>query len=324
MTSKKTPVGHRTRLALAAVMLAIPALTVLASWLQWREKLPERVAFHWDAAGRVDGTILAEPLFAMAMTTTVLAFAIGVVVLLAPRIDPRTKRSSMYWLGAIAAFTAVGWLLPAGLTYRAGSASGAHLEGWLAMFLLALLYGVIPYLLTPKLPPENPRSPRPIALKPTETGAWSGTITTRSLYLVALAAGGLGIGLNVVALVEDEFSALNAIGIAVAVLAVLAVLAFASLRVTVDWRGLRVISLLTGVPLQRIPLNQIQDVQVADLHPAEWGGWGYRVMSGKSAVIVRSGPGIVITTHDGKQFALSLRNPEAPAGLLHTLADVTS
>lgn len=324
MTSENIRTSRWLRLSLTTVTLAVPVLAVLVSWLRWHEQLPEYVAFHWDASGRVDGTVLAEPLFAMAMTATILGFVIGVVVLLVPRMDLKTRRGSMYWLGAAPAFIAAGWLVPAGLTHRAGSASGAHLEGWLALFLLALLYGVIPYSLTPKTPPASPRSPRALILKPTEAGAWSGTITTALLYVVAFAAGGLGVGLNIVALVDGEFSALNALGLAVTVLAVLAVLSFASLRVTVDWRGFRVVSLLTRMPVKRIPLGQVRDVQVTDLHPAEWGGWGYRVTVGKSAVILRSGPGIVVTTHDGKRFALSLRNPETPAGLLHTLAGITS
>ncbi len=324
MTNDKPPTGRRVRLVLTAVTLAVPASTVVVSWMLWHAGLHERVAFHWTGNGRVDGTILAEPLFAMAMTGTALGLAIGVILLLVPRIDPKTRRGSMFWLGSIPAFVAAMWLVPAGLTYHAGSREGARLEGWGATFFLALLYGIVPYLLMPKTEPASTRTPRTITLKPTEVGAWSATVSTGLLYVVALAVAGLAVGVNVPALAAGDFSAVSILGLAVMVLAVVALLSFASLRVTVDWRGLRVVSLLTRVPVKRIPLDRVRDVEVTDLHPAEWGGWGYRVMSGRTAVILRSGPGMVVTTRDGKQFALSLRNPETPAGLLHTLAGVAS
>ena len=324
MRNDKTGTGFRVRLTLAAVSLAVPTLAVVVSRMLWHEGLPERVAFHWTGNGRVDETILAEPLFVMVLTGTVLGFAIGATLLLVTRIDPKTRRGSMFWLGSIPAFFAAMWLVPAGLTYQAGSPEAARLESWGVMFFLALLYGIVPYLLMPKTELATSRASRSIELKPTEVGAWSGVVTTGLLYVVAIAVAGLGIGLNLVVLIEGKFSVLSALGVAVAVLAVLALLSLASLRVTVDWRGLRVVSLLTRLPVKRIPLDRVRDVEVTDLHPAEWGGWGYRVLPGRTAVILRSGPGMVVTTRDGTQFALSLRKPEKPAGLLHTLASTTS
>ena len=48
---------------------------------------------------------------------------------------------------------------------------------------------------------------------------------------------------------------------------------------------------------------------------------GYRIMPGRSALILRKGPGLIVTTTNQKQFAISLDDPETPAALLATLRD---
>lgn len=94
---------------------------------------------------------------------------------------------------------------------------------------------------------------------------------------------------------------------------------FIRLRVSVDWRGLRVVSLF-GIPLKRIALDQVAVVEATEVRPMDWGGWGYRVMPGRSAVVLRSGPGLVVTTAADKQFAITIDDPEQPAALLQALA----
>ena len=96
-------------------------------------------------------------------------------------------------------------------------------------------------------------------------------------------------------------------------------LGFTRLRVTADRRGLRVVSRVFGIPLRRIPLASMASVSTAALRPSEWGGWGYRMSPGRSALILRAGPGLVVTTAHGSEFAISLSDPETPAALLETL-----
>ena len=84
-------------------------------------------------------------------------------------------------------------------------------------------------------------------------------------------------------------------------------------------RGLRVVSRALGIPLRRIPLASMASVSTAALRPSEWGGWGYRMSPGRSALILRAGPGLVVTTTHGSEFAISLSDPETPAALLETL-----
>ncbi|MCU1442988.1 MAG: hypothetical protein JWQ59_1138 [Cryobacterium sp.] len=75
------------------------------------------------------------------------------------------------------------------------------------------------------------------------------------------------------------------------------------------------------LPLKRIRLEKIQTVEAGELAPSEWGGWGYRMTPGRSALILRKGPGLIVTTTNGKQFAVTLDDPDVPAALLATLRD---
>lgn len=319
MTDEPSTAGDRIRRLLAGSLLLIPLAAVVVSWSLWKDGLPERVAFHWDVRGRVDGSMSAQPLALLSAAGAAVTFLVGAVMLVLPRVDPRSRRSSMYWLGAAGAFIAAMWLIPAGLTHAAGSVADATLEGWIAAFLLPFLFGVAPSLLTPKGSRSEPRSPRPIAMRPSEVGAWSQTVSTPLLYLVALVLAVIAALALLPALADPGLT--GVLGLVVSALALLAVLSFASLRVTVDWRGLRVVSLLTRVPLKRIPLERIREVRVSDLRPGEWGGWGYRGMPGRSAIILGAGPGLVVATTDEQRFAMTLRDPEAAGALLLTLTN---
>lgn len=324
MTAARTKPVRRIRAGLTAATLLAPAAIVALSWSAWHASIPDRVAFHWDARGRVDGTFPTEPLFLFTIVGTTVALLVGVIVLLAPRVDTRTRRSSMYWFGTVAAFIAASWLIPAGLTHQAGSPNTAHLNGWLAAFLIPLLYGAIPWLLTSKSRPTRTHAPQPVPLAPTEVGAWTKTIHTPLLYVVGVGIMVLAAVIYVPLITTGDLSPVSLIGLVVMLLAALAVLSFAGLRVAVDWRGLRVFSVLTRVALKRIPLGDVRGVEIASLHPGEWGGWGYRVTSGRSAIILRTGPGMVVTSIGGARFALTLAAPEVPAGLLRTLAETSS
>ncbi len=107
-----------------------------------------------------------------------------------------------------------------------------------------------------------------------------------------------------------------------AVVALALTLAFARLEITVDHRGLRLVAGLLRLPLKRIALVRVARAEVADLRPSEWGGWGYRIAPGRSALVLRGGPALVVTSTDGRRFAATVKDPATPAGLLNGLTAV--
>jgi len=53
-----------------------------------------------------------------------------------------------------------------------------------------------------------------------------------------------------------------------------------------------------------------------------WGGWGYRWAGrGRTGVIVRRGPGMLIRLRDGRRLAVTLDGATQAAGLVNDLLD---
>jgi len=299
--------------------LVVPPVAIAVTFLAWRGGLPDRIASQSSDLGASDGALPVVGVFLTALIAAVVAMIAGLVLLCVRRMDPRVVRGSMFWLGMVQGIAAMIWIVPAWGTYRAGSMEEAVLGPWMLLPVACTLYGVVPYALHPRPVPPAASLIKPMSLSATETGVWAQTISSTvfgwvSVFMVALTAAILAL-----TVVSGEPGA-AIFGAVVMLMATVAVVSFVRLRVTVDWRGLRVVSWLLGVTLKRIPLERIRTVESTQLHPGEWGGWGYRVMPGRSAVILRSGPGLVVATTDGKQFAITLDAPETPASLLAGLA----
>ncbi len=62
-----------------------------------------------------------------------------------------------------------------------------------------------------------------------------------------------------------------------------------------DWRGLKVVTWIMSISLKTIPLNAVKSVHTTRVDPLLWGGWGYRIRPGSSAIILRTGPGLIVT-----------------------------
>ena len=124
-------------------------------------------------------------------------------------------------------------------------------------------------------------------------------------------------GLTLVSLVAAAFVAVFAWvpGLILALCAVCTA-PLASITVVVDRAGLDVRFGPLGWPRKHIPLAAIAAVSAEDIDPLRWGGWGYRVMPGRSAVVLRSGPAIVVDLVGGKRFCVTIDDPEPGVGLL--------
>lgn len=238
---------------------------------------------------------------------------------------PWSQRAAVAVLAAVAPGAACMWLTSAAgargvadpLTVELG-ARGLLLFAW-------PVYALIPLVLLPK--PAAPhavvaesREVAPMELGPDDVVAWSRTVTSPMFAVVAIVMVALGAVLFGPPLARGEGGALNW-GFAVYLIGIVIVALFASFRVSVDWRGLRVSSTLLGIPLQRVAPAQVVDAQATELVPMEWGGWGYRITPGRSAIVLGSGPGLVVTKQGGTQFAISLCDPEQPAAILRALAE---
>lgn len=210
--------------------------------------------------------------------------------------------------------------MSAGLTLQAGSAGKAVLGWWLAALLASFLYGAVPYFLAPKprFAPTHQTAGMPLGAQ--ETGAFSRTITSKVLLWLPPALL-LVTGLLFIPAFMDGDAASVWWGAGTMLVSAIVVALISHLQVTVDWRGLRIVSTFARITLKHIRLEDVAAVEVAELRPSEWGGWGYRVMPGRSAVIMGAGPGLIVSTTGGKRFAVTVGDPDTAVSLLLALRD---
>ena len=99
--------------------------------------------------------------------------------------------------------------------------------------------------------------------------------------------------------------------------------AFLFARIKADRKGLKV--LLAGiVPVMNVPAGAISGATAADVKAADYGGWGYRHHGGTSAMLVSSGPAVVVSKTDGQRLAVSGGSPASAARLAEVLTRVAA
>ncbi|MBC3185304.1 hypothetical protein H7347_01720 [Corynebacterium sp. zg-331] len=99
-------------------------------------------------------------------------------------------------------------------------------------------------------------------------------------------------------------------------------LATASWQVRADAQGLTARSLL-GWPRLRVAAREIEHAEVADLNPADWGGWGWRVSPRGRALMLRGGPGLRVLRTNGTVVEISCLGAEYAASVLNSYAGAT-
>jgi hypothetical protein len=276
------------------------------------------VAFHWDAQGRVDGTIERDGIAAIALGGTALGLLGGLAALLAPKVPDKDRRSYVLWSGCVAGTAGGAWLVPAGLTFAAGSAEDAALDGWLVALVALIFYGIAPFLVLPADSHATLRAAEPLEVGPSEVAVWTRRVSTRSLHAITAGLLVVGFVLLIAGVATDDTMASFAIAGGSVILAAIAVASFASLTVSIDWRGLRVVSTLLRVPFTRIPLDRIHSAGVTDIHASDWGGYGYRTRPRGRAIVLRNGPALLVAG-DAADFAITLDDPAVPAGVMQAL-----
>lgn len=97
--------------------------------------------------------------------------------------------------------------------------------------------------------------------------------------------------------------------------------AFLCARVKADRAGLKV--LLAGVvPVMDIPAGSISAASAAEVRAADYGGWGYRNHGETAAMLVGSGPAVVVSKTDGRRLAVSGGSQASAARLAEVLTRV--
>ncbi|WP_326847164.1 DUF1648 domain-containing protein [Streptomyces kaniharaensis] len=98
-----------------------------------------------------------------------------------------------------------------------------------------------------------------------------------------------------------------------------AVLACSSVQARVTATGLDIGFGPFGWPKRHWSPTDIESARAEDRTPAQAGGWGYRVNGLGTTVMLRRGACLVVRTHQGAEFAVSVDDAERGAALLNSL-----
>jgi hypothetical protein len=286
---------HPPRPRIPGRELVLPSVAVAFALVEpWRlrGRLPDPIAIHWGLDGLPDGS-------APFVVDAVLMVAATALVALMPLYAAASAdRRAARWLVGIGQSAAVFFLLLRQRTL----ALNLDAEEWAAAGPLTLVdLAVLLLLAAPAVAvgwwlggthPDRQRpvrAPAKVVLPADAAVAWVGRQTWpvgRILGPLLIVAGALLAGVRVTP--EGVL-----IGASMAFAGFL-VWGLTSIVVAVGPTGLRVRFGPLGWPGVRVPLTEITGVGLEDVEPMAYGGWGYRVMPGIRAIVIRRGEGLRI------------------------------
>ena len=276
--------------------------------LGW-SRLPDPTATHWGPNGIPDGNM---PLAVVPFLTVGIVGA-GLLTTSLFRWEGRPTAEAVAMVGLMGA---IGLSLNTSLVLLnldAVAWDQAESFGWLHLGAV-LVAGVLGVLLGYQVgkrwyPPPKRDDERALAavidVADGEMVSWTGKTTVR--WPLAL-VGGVGF---VFLIMPGWWKLIGVLFFALAFL-------FSAVYVTVNDRGLEV-RLGGQVRVKRVSLQEMASVDAIDLEPARWGGWGYRVAPGRTAIVLRRGDAIEITYPNDRQFAVTVDDAATGSALLNGL-----
>ena len=303
--------------SLPARELVVPALAVLAAvvlpLLVW-SRLPDPIAIHWGLDGRPDGSApLVVDVVLFAVLTVLIALLPLVAVVRAHRDAARTMLTLSHGMGAF--FALLRWrTLELNLDVASWEAAGSLTLLDIGLLLgLAAPFGLMGWWLG-GLHPELPRAVRevvPQTLPSDGQLVWVG----HQAWSVARVAGPaliLAGGFTTAVRVAAETLILGGTLVLVGVL----LWWFTTITVATGPAGLKVRFGPLGWPAIRVPLAAIEGIEIEDVEPMAYGGWGYRVMPGVRAVVIRRGVGMRVRRAGQPDLVVTVDDAATAAGVL--------
>lgn len=303
------------RVVLTALPFGIAVTAYVGTFLAYYDRLPGRIATHFSADGRADD---------FTSRATALWFGAGLLVVLGVLFTALTMASKDGKGARLTAAAGVGTAVTLGypliVTVLPNADSQAPAEVRLPMWHMAvlLLAGAATGALVWRLAGSEPRPaaapPAPsLLLAEGEAAVWSRSMTSRTLLF---AAGAVAVG-GLFGLAFGPWWA-GALPLLLGFVCV----AIASVRVTVDRRGLTVASTVLPGPRLAVPLGRVTEagsVQVNAL--GDFGGWGYRIRPNRRGVVLRSGEALSVRTAGGREYVVTVDDSTTAAALLNGLVE---
>ena len=301
--------AHETRRWAAAGALLIMPAAFMILWIMSGADLPDRVPTHFDASGTADQFVAAVTYTVTVAVVLAIATILGLIAIAASWTGER------FWLagaGMMQGILVSAWLVSA-VVARTGT---EDLGGWVALILVSAAWGAVPAFIHPPSQPRRMHASDGAAVPsapavPAEP--WSDTVTSPLIAAIAVMT---AVVLAVMLILIPGEGAVMLIAALLLAPVILILAGLAKYRVSIDERGLRISSVYVGFPLRTFPLEDIARASAGELVPAQWGGWGWRFLPGRSAIVVRRGPALMIERASGSEFAVSLPSADDAAPVL--------
>ncbi|MFI0777114.1 DUF1648 domain-containing protein [Streptomyces sp. NPDC021212] len=311
--------GSWRRAGVVALPFVLAWAAVLVAFAVLRDRLPDRLAIHFSSGGQADGFTGLGAFLPVITAALLLPGLLMAVTAHHSRTGPGTWRILVAAGCGTAAMLAYVFITTLGANAGAGRATEVTLPLWHLAVSLAVAgaVGGAGWLLAGRgaapadEPPDEAAGPR-LPLAKGEPAVWTRSVGSRVLAVVGGGTALLGVVLTVVTDVPAE-AALIVVG--------LISVALSQCRVTVDRRGLSVAPWFAPRPRMRIPLERIANATSREARALTLGGWGYRIQSGRSALVLRSGDALFLRLTTGKEFVVTVDDAATAAALLNTLVE---
>lgn len=317
MTTHRPPRPTAVRPRPAELVLPLAAVAVAALLpFAYADVLPDPVATHWGWRGVPDGSMprVVDHLLLAVMTAVV---ALG-PLWGAARADRGSARVLVGVAnGGAATFGVLRWW---SLEANAGAAdwSVAAAIGWGEMALTltaALAAGLVGAWLARGRPDHPPvtRTVAPTTIAADDTVVWVGRQTAGPALVVPIVV--VVAGVTMIAVVPGIELLPTLVLASALILAGAALLVFTRVAVAVSERGVDV-RLGPGRPHVMVPLADVTSVAVQHVEPMTFGGWGYRVVPGVRAVVIRRGEGLRIGRRGRPDLVVTIDGADDAAAVL--------
>ncbi|MFI5672613.1 DUF1648 domain-containing protein [Streptomyces sp. NPDC051704] len=294
--------------AWAAGILALLVALPLAA----RSGLDDRLATHWGASGRPDGSL---PLWgAVLLPASIWTVLVAAAVFW--RAARRWRAAVLLSCGVLLAGEQLA-IVRANLHHADWRDADSVTVGAVVTVVAAAAAALAGALASrrPTAPASLPQGPR-MDIPAGERRVWLSRTTNPWLTLLAAVTGLVALA----ALLAGIGGLTKPMWLLIVPFAVVSttVLACSSVRVRITERGLDVAFGPLGWPVRRWAAADIDRARAETRTPAQVGGWGYRLSGLGTTVMLRSGACLVVRSK-GKDFAVTVDDAERAAALLNSL-----
>ncbi|MEU7134147.1 DUF1648 domain-containing protein [Streptomyces sp. NPDC046261] len=304
---------------LVAAPYLLASAAFLTAFLPHRDQLPDPMATHFSGAGHADGytTLGSFPYAALALLLVPAATFAGLAYGMR-RGRTRALVALGYGLAGLLGYLLRALVLDNARAGRSGDAARFPLWQLGAALAIGAAAAGLGWLLAGRDAPaarepaaSGPAAPR-LVLRHGEAATWTRSAGSRPLRLTGLALALTGVALG---LLVDRGTGVGLF------IGGLVTGAFSGARVTVDRHGLSAHLPWLPRPRLRVPLARVESATSRHIDAlADLGGWGYRVVPGRSGLVLRSGEAIVARLTTGSEFVVTVDDAATAAALLDALA----